>query len=146
LPIPQDKNGFINSLVEFSRNKLKNAGDIGSLFDSYLNDRKNFDDLIFTAKYLNGLGRIIQKGFANIIPEKLSAEKERDSQRKIREEYKRQLEKFIMILIETAEKFPETEKAKFSERYLKMDRSSMVNVSTLIYDLCWVKKYINSEK
>ncbi|MFI5144674.1 MAG: hypothetical protein ACHQJ4_03690 [Ignavibacteria bacterium] len=146
MAIPQNKTEFIDSLAEFSQDKIKNMEDIGSLFESYISDRETFYDLIFTAKYLNGLGRILQKGFANIAPDKLTTENEQDSQRKIRGEYKTQLEKFIRIFNELAEKLPQDEQERFNEKYFKLDRSSMVNVTTLIYDLCWVKKYINSEK
>lgn len=146
MTLPQNKAEFINSLVEFSQNRIKNADDISSLFDCYLNDRKKFDDFIFTAKYLNGLGRILQKGFENINPDKLTSEKEQDSKRKIRDEYKTQLEKFISILNELIVKLPGDEQAKFNNKYLMMDQNSMVRLTTLIYDLCWVKKYLNSEK
>jgi hypothetical protein len=41
---------------------------------------------------------------------------------------------------------PDEDKQNFENKYLAMNRTSLINLTNLIYDLSWVKKYLNSIK
>jgi hypothetical protein len=146
LKLSKGTSDLILELNEFSHNKIKNPADISSLLELSFSDITTFDDIIFIAKYLNGLGKILHTGFKNIDADKISSGHQQDSLLKVRNEYKSQLEKFILLLQKLIKNIPEEKKDVFKNKYLKMNQSSMVNLTTLIYDLCWVKQFKNKKK
>ena len=151
MSIPQNIPELIRELTTFSHNKLKNQDDISILLEISHSDNKKqlLNDLIFTAKYLNGLGKILHTG-----PQKLSdlakgkdakSSIQQDSLVKVKKEYQTNLEKFIKLLTEMVEHKNEDKYEPFKQKYFKLTQESMVNLTTLIYDLCWLKKYTNEK-
>ena len=59
---------LILEIKEYSGNKLKNEADVSLLIECASSNEKKelFDDMIFTAKYLNGLGKILHSNMAGI--------------------------------------------------------------------------------
>jgi len=58
---------FVNEVEKFSKSKLKRKAELLRIYEEAL-DNKNealFEDLIFTAKYILGLLRIVNKGTIN---------------------------------------------------------------------------------
>jgi hypothetical protein len=55
------------------------------------------------------------------------------------------IEHFIDQLNIILKDFDEIDKSAITGKYLKYTRTSMINLTSLIYDLSWVKKY-NNEK
>jgi hypothetical protein len=141
---------LILEIKEYSGNKLKNEADVSLLIEcSNPEDKqKIFDDMIFTAKYLNGLGKILHSNMAGIRQTNGSEEDKIDENagEKIKNEFRQNMLKFTSQLSEISAGITGDEKRAFNEKYLSMNSTSLVNLTNLIYDLSWVKKYMNSKK
>jgi len=105
------------------------------------------DDLVFTAKYLNGLGKILHSNHSaapevntngSIIDE--------NAEEKIKNEFKQNMLKLNSQISNINANVPDEDKQNFENKYLAMNRTSLINLTNLIYDLSWVKKYLNSLK
>ncbi|MGH2575077.1 MAG: hypothetical protein ACRDFC_05180 [Ignavibacteria bacterium] len=137
---------LINELKEFSNSKIKNEFDLGFLIEQskLSNKEKLFNETVFTAKYLNGLGKIlhtkIQAGNGN---RKLPDESSID---KIRNEYKSNMIKFTTNLDKLILEMNSKDKEDFKNKYLSMTQVSIRNLTGLIYDMSWLKKYMNTAK
>ena len=150
---PETQN-LISELNKFSNSKLKNISELTLLIESSAASEKGklFAEIIFSAKYLNGLEKILQ---GNIVSgtapnAALNGNKNKplsnDAMDKIKGEYKGSLKKLIVDLKELIGDFEEQEKAGFTEKFLSMNRESMLNLSRLIYDLAWVKTFKNKQR
>jgi hypothetical protein len=143
--ISDNSNKFIIELNEFSNNKIKNISEVTCMVELNCNEenKKLFKDIIFTAKYLNGLGRVLQMSLT--APPEDDNNVKLKSAEKVREEYKNNLNHFIkqleLYLLHSDEDFNK----EFNNKFLSLNRTSMVNLTTLIYDLSWVKKFLNSK-
>lgn len=141
---------LILEIKEYSGNRLKNEADVSLLIESSnTGDKQNlFEEMIFTAKYLNGLGKILHSnmGAVSQAKEKDEGNIDENAEEKIRDEFKQNMLKFISQLSEISKGLTGDEKQSFSEKYLSMNSASLVNLTSLIYDLSWVKKYMNSRK
>lgn len=142
---------FIIEINEFSHNKLKNINDVSLLVETSRKDKegkKLFSELIFSAKYLNGLGKILMNSITGD-KDTVSNEKEKtlikNSAGKVKDEYKKNIELLINQINELLSKADKDDKMSFADRYLNMTRTSMINLTSLIYDLSWVKKYYNEK-
>lgn len=146
--------GKTSSLVleikEYSGNKLKNEADVSLLIECSYSEEKQklFEDMIFTAKYLNGLGKILHSNMGGILQSGGIEENKIDekAEEKIRNEFRQNMLKFTSQLSEIVNEVTENERKNFRGKYLAMNSTSLVNLTNLIYDLSWVKKYLNSRK
>ena len=143
---------ILSQLNKFSGDKIKNQNDIAFLIEISHSENNNqlFNDLMFTAKYLNGLGKILHTGLTNIKINKANPESketlEHNSINKIRNEYKLNLEKFIKQLEGLLENLRSEDIINFKNKHLASTQLSMVNLTNLIYDISWVKKFYNRNK
>jgi hypothetical protein len=99
-------------------------------------------DIIFTAKYLNGLGKIMQVNLSAPANGNENGKKEKND--KIKEEYKNNIQHLINQLNFYMLHADDNFKKEFNNKFLSLNRSSLVNLTTLIYDLSWVKKFMNN--
>jgi formate dehydrogenase maturation protein FdhE len=141
---------IIIELNEFSGSKLKNPLDVSYLIEITAQSKKDklFYDLQFSAKYLNGLTKILQSNVALTTNPKSGEPppSSEEARAKIIDEYKKNVIKFSSYLKDIiADMEPQT-KAQFEERYLALNSTSMVNLSSLIYDLSWLKKFLNTKR
>jgi hypothetical protein len=142
-----------NTILElngFSGSKIKNTLDLSYLIEIADKSQKDklFYDIQFTAKYLNGLTKILQSNVALTTNPK-SGEPiptPEQAKEKIMGEYRKNVVKFTNYLKDLLLDADEQIKADFEERYLALNRTSMVNLTSLIYDLSWLKKYYNSKR
>lgn len=140
---------IISEVVEFSGSKLKSELDISILIEASLekDKKKLFDELVFTAKYLNGLGKILHsKHTASQTIKNNGAGLDENAEEKIKDEFKQSLLKLSSQISDIIKNIPAEDKKNFNDKYLAMNRTSLVNLTNLIYDLSWVKKYLNSRK
>ena len=142
----------LSELIEFTGNKIKNHDELALLIEiSLIKDNISlFNDITFNAKYLNGLGKILHTGLTNIKVNKSSPELndalQHDSINKVRNEYKIHLEKFINQLNEFIKPLQGIDEKEFRKKFLSSTQLSMVNLTNLIYDLSWLKKFSNRSK
>lgn len=143
----------VAELTEYSNGKLKNASDIEILIElSALSGKdKLFYDIQFAAKYLNGLGKILQSNVAITTQKKPGENGEtpptaEESREKIMGEYKSNMIRLSNYLGDLLTDADDDVKTDFRAKYLSMNRTSLVNMTGLIYDLSWLKRYYNSKR
>jgi len=150
MKISESITNLVLDIKKFSAAKLKNEQDISILLEAslYGDNKKLFDEMIFTAKYLNGLGKILHSNMTNAAPQSVTTEDKMDenAEEKIRNEFKQNMIKFTSQISKLINDFPSEDKNSVEDKYLAMNRTSLVNLTSLIYDLSWVKKYFNSRK
>lgn len=155
---------LISELEKFSGSTLKNITELEYLTELAETSRKEklFFDIQFTAKYLNGLGKILKTGViaaankngngqtASRRPDSLSGQGKppasEEAGEKIMKEYKDNIIKLQNYLKDLLLDADENVKTEFENKYLSLSRASLVNLTTLIYDLTWLKKYYNSKR
>ena len=141
---------LVLKIKEYSGNKLKNEADVSLLIECANSEEKQilFEDMIFTAKYLNGLGKILHSNMGGILQSGGIEDNKIDenAEEKIRNEFKQNMLKFTSQLSEIVNEVNSDEHEIFTGKYLAMNSASLVNLTNLIYDLSWVKKYMNSKK
>ncbi len=143
----------IEELYVYSGNKLKNVIELMVLIEIADQSGKDklFYDIQFAAKYLNGLGRILQSNVALTTQKKPGSNGGEqptadEAREKIMGEYKANMMKFTNYLKDLLLDADEADRKEIEEKYLSLSRTSMVNLTTLIYDLSWLKRYLNSKR
>lgn len=117
----------------FSDRKIINIFEVSYLIESALTSpskKKDFDELIFTAKYVNGLKGVLSN---RIITGDEYMEK-------IFDEFNKNLQKFINLLKQITF---ENMSRHFNDRYFILDQESIKNSMELIEDLSLCKEYLN---
>ncbi|MDD5361598.1 MAG: hypothetical protein PHN88_05670 [Ignavibacteria bacterium] len=117
------------------KGKLKNIFELSFLIEiTYSADKENeFNDLIFSAKYI--------KGLFNVIMTNLNSELINDS---MKDDYSASMIDFknkLKSLIEKTEL-----KEVFDGKYFGLYHDCMMNLMELIEDLTYTKEYFNSKK
>jgi hypothetical protein len=150
MEISKKTEDIIVELNEFSGSKIKNTLDLSYIIEiaEKSGKEKLFYDILFTAKYLNGLTRILQSNVAHTTNPKKSEPiaSPEEAKEKIMGEYKKNVIKFTAYLNDLLIEADEVVKADINERYLILNRTSMINLTSLIYDLSWLKKFYNSKR
>jgi hypothetical protein len=153
LNISKNTEDLIAELQVYSNRKLNNPDALKFLIELCSISQKELllDNILFTAKYLNGLGKILQSNITLNL--KNNSGENGDPQptaeqamEKIKGEYKVNIIKFTNYLKDIILDANEEEKILFEEKYLALTRTSMVNLTSLIYDLSWLKRYNNSKR
>jgi len=127
---------MIEEINDFSERPIKNKYEVSVIFESVFNsDKKLFRDLIFNAKYVNGLQNVLSGRSIN----------KDDYMKKLFEEFNRILERFIILLKQSVINSGEQHIKFFDEKYFKLTQESMANVLGIIEDLTLVKEYFNSK-
>ena len=118
---------------------LKRRADLQTIVDECLNNNleEEFEELVFTGKYIEGLKRVLKKGgdFQEI--ENLDYVK-----KDVGENMEKVIEQVNGILLNSSD---ETKKL-FEETYLTLSASAFQNLNELLADLEQVKKYLNFQK
>lgn len=134
-----DANSFCDEVEKFSENKLLVKSDLKLLVlcaVSSLNEELFFS-IAFTAKYVQGLLRVIQQAGTNPEIKNLL---------QIQNDLTEQMER-ISVDLKTLLAASEKEvKEKFAEKYLALTAESFANLRKLLNDLEWVKIYQNQLK
>jgi hypothetical protein len=130
---------FCIAVDEFAKGKLNNAEDLTRLTEIiYRIEKENLlEDISFSAKYAQGLLKIIQNRNNNFEDEYFE---------KIKIEYTTAVKNVRGILEEIINNGSSFIKNIFKEKYLSMTHESLQNLNLLIDDLSWVKVYNNDVK
>jgi len=149
LKITSQTEKVIAEINEFSGGRLKNIRELSVLFESAVTDESLWDtfyQMQFIAKYLNGLGKILESNIqftgrntqASIDPEQ--------ARKNIMQEYRENLILFTDLLRKLIRETDDEFRAEMEKNYLSLNTGSVANINSLIYDLSWMKKYYNSKK
>ncbi len=140
----------ILELSRFSGYKIKNTDDISLLVEISGKQKKakTFYDIQFTAKYLNGLGKVLHKNITTASDAKQNGKKisAEEARKKIMDEFKLNMKKFAELLADYIKEADEASQNDFKAKYLELNRESLQNLTTLIYDLSWLKMYYNAKR
>ena len=127
---------FCIAVDEFANGKLNNAEDLTRLTEIIYKMEKEslLEDISFSAKYAQGLLKIIQNRNNNFEDEYFE---------KIKLEYTSAVKDVRAMLEEIINNGSAFIKNIFKEKYLSMTHESLQNINLLIEDLSWVKVYTN---
>lgn len=134
-----DAGSFCDEVEKFSANKLLVKSDLRTLVSLAINslNEELFSSIAFTAKYIQGLLRVIQQAGTN--PEIKNFQQ-------IKNDLTENMEK-ISTDLKTLLAGSEIEvKEMFTEKYLALTAESFANLRKLLHDLEWVKIYQNQLK
>lgn len=130
---------FCIKVDEFAKGRLNNAEDLTRLTEIIFrkDNHKLLEDIAFTAKFSQGLLKIVQTRSNDIEDEYFI---------KIKGEYTEAIKKVQTLLKEIIEEASSFIKNIFAEKYLSLTHESLNNLNQLIDDLSWVKMYLNDKK
>lgn len=134
-----DNNRVIDSIEEFSGFSLNKKTDLKTLFELSLKDNEDtlFSELSFTAKYVQGLMRVIKSGTEN------SKVKSLDH---IKKDFTQNMQKIIDQMKEILKGADDQIKRYFDTTYFDMSLQGLQNLRLILSDLEWTKKYLNEQK
>ena len=123
----------------FSKKNINNKEDFILIFNEGLKDEnsESLSSLIFIAKYVRGLRRVLEKG-ANL-PDVNNLED-------IKKDLSENIISLLDILKEYNKSMPNKKKEKFEKDYLKMSPYCITNLNSLLEGLEWTKIYLNDLK
>jgi hypothetical protein len=130
---------FLNDTQRFNKHPLNKKDDVQLLITIVVKFKreKQFNELIFTAKYLKGLLRIVNK--APGIPEVESIDHIKSD---ISENMKKVVEQLRNLISGTEANAINL----FEKNYLSLDQKNFSNLNLLLDDLESLKKYLNHLK
>jgi hypothetical protein len=133
---------LLNAVIGFASAKgvqLKKKNDLLIIFEIAFNfNKENFlDDLTFTAKYLCGLIRVLQKNAVNMPAQMLE---------KTKADYAGNIRKVISQLRSLISESEGSVKEIFEKNYFELTQEALHNLNDLLSDLEWTKIYLNVEK
>jgi hypothetical protein len=131
--------GLIAEIESYSGNQLRRKDDLFVLVRLvYSNDRKElFEELCFSAKYVQGLFRVLEKAAGNTDIQNVG---------QIKADLTNNLEKVKQLIEQILADGDDRTKAYFSGNYLQLSQSGLFNLRELLNDLEWTKKYLNQVK
>jgi hypothetical protein len=131
--------GIIEEIEEFSEFKINKKVDLKTLYSlSITADKgKSFEDLSFTAKYTEGLMRVLKTGINN--PEVNSLDH-------IKKDFTHNMQKIVDLMKEIVSNADDQIKRYFEMTYFDMSQQGMQNLTLILSDLEWAKKYFNMQK
>ena len=135
----KDSTRFCDEVEKFSENKLFVKQDLLTLLSSAIDslNEELYFSIAFTAKYVQGLLRVIQQAGTNPEIKNLA---------QIKNDLTENMEK-ITDNLKTLIAYSDIEvKEKFEEKYLALTAESFSNLRNLLSDLEWVKIYHNRLK
>jgi hypothetical protein len=127
---------FLDKVEKFTTNPLQKREDVKKIIDAVHQNGKeeDFEKLIFTAKYISGLMRVLIS--APGIPEVTSIEHVKND---LNENMKNGIEQLQEIISSGSE----SEREYFSKNYFTLSQQNISNLTKLFSDLESVKKYMN---
>lgn len=130
---------FCSKINEFAKGKINNAEDLTRIVEIIFKIDKNelLEDLSFSAKYSQGLLKIIQNRSNNIEDEYFE---------RIKVEYTEGVKKVRESLTTILNESSPFIKQIFIDKYLSLTHESLNNLNLLMSDLSWVKMYLNDIK
>jgi hypothetical protein len=130
---------IIEEIDDFSQHKLNKKTDLKTLYSLSMteDEGKTFLALSFTAKYAEGLMRILKTEINN--PEVKSLAH-------IKKDFAHNMQKVVDQMKEIVVNADEQIKRYFEITYFDMSQQGMQNLTLILSDLEWAKKYFNMQK
>lgn len=134
--ITEQTRNFVKAVDEFSGKKLNLRDELCVIVEYFAsaNDADKFEELIFKAKYLNGLMNVFSSAAKN---------SEVTNTEQIKEDFTHNFGLFRDILSSVTASLEENLQEEFQRKFLELSPEAMMNTKTLIGDLDRVKRYLN---
>lgn len=136
---PELNKNFLNDVEKFIGRSLNKKEDLTILLNLYFQKKelKEFEDIAFLGKYINGLFRVLQSSgkvteFNNIV--------------QVKKDFEVNVEKLTSQLREISLILDIDYKNKIEENYLRLTKESFQNIKQLVEDFDHIKKYLNHLK
>ena len=135
----KDARELLKKVDEFSNFKLQRRDDLQIIFNEGVKDNNNklFEDLVFTAKYVQGLMKVMKMGREN---------SEIKSLEHVQIDLTKNMEKLVEQIREIASGSSQSDKEYLDKTFLQMNADAFKNLNDLLYDLDWTKRYLNDLK
>jgi hypothetical protein len=136
---PKDPAGFVSEVEKFSKSKLNRKAELLRIYEECINNQNItlFEDLVFTAKYVQGLLRVVKSGSLN---------HEINNLEQIKKDFSDNLNKVVIKIKEIISGTDENFKLHFEQTYFELTQEGFLNFTELLSDLEWAKLYINQKK
>ena len=130
---------LFDEVENFTGKLFNRKDDLKIILETFNLDDKieDFEKLVFTGKYINGLFRVLKSSVK--IPEVESVDQ-------IKKDLSENVEKMIFHLREISFKMNEENRKKIDANYLQLSQYSLQNLQQLVEDLDNIKKYLNHLK
>ncbi len=130
-----DKN-LLNETEKFSNASLNCKTDLQLIVDNCIKNNlyKEFEDLAFTGKYIEGLKRVLSKG---------ADFQEIDNLDYVKKDLTSNMEKILEQIGLTLTKSDKSTQDYFQNTYLSLTPDNFNNLNELLVDLELIKKYLN---
>jgi len=137
--ISENTKNFLREVEKFLGESLNRKNDLQIIFELSVQFKleKNFEELAFNGKYLNGLMKILKSGTS--LPEVESLEH-------VKEDLAIKMETLISQIRGIDSNSDEVTVSRFEKNYLELNKQNLLNLNLLIEDLDRVKKYLNFKK
>ena len=128
---------LILDIKEFSGGKLKNEFELSALIEFTISrqNEKTFGDIIFKAKFLKGMSKVMS---GNIESE--------DSRKKLLAEYAEELRKLTDLINETLSNSEPVIIDSFGKKFFELTPECYMNLNLLVEDLSVCKDFFNDKK
>lgn len=128
---------FIRQLNDFSAHRLTRQDDLAVLLELGLTKdlKKELAEIAFLAKFLSSTYTILKRSSSDGV-----------GYDKLSQEFRSNLDKVIEALKGIVAEAPSTIKEDFSSRFFLMTTDGFENLMNLLYDLSWLKNWINDQK
>ncbi len=133
---PED---FINDIEIFSKKKLKRKIEVLRIYESAVQTHQEniFEELAFTAKYVQGLLRIVKNH---------SGDAEITNIEKIRKDFSDNMELAVKQIKEITQNADDSFKIYLEENFFLLNQEGFINLTELLSDLEYVKLFLNDQK
>jgi hypothetical protein len=130
---------LVSEVEKYSGFTLKRKEDLEMIINesSRIQNTSLLDEIAFTAKYLQGLMRILKSQQSNIDFVKMES---------IRQDFSDNILKVTESLRNVFAESDPRISAYFEQNYFQKNQSSFQNLTELLSDLEWLKKYLNEQK
>jgi hypothetical protein len=135
----RDSRELLKNVDEFSNFKLPRRDDLQIIFTEGVKEKNNklFEDLVFTAKYVQGLMKVMKTGQEN---------SEVKSLEHVKNDLSKNMEKVVDQIRQIISDSSQSDKDYINKTFLQMNPDAFRNLNDLLYDLDWTKKYLNDLK
>ncbi len=134
-----DPRELLKEVDSFSNFKLSRRDDLQIIFTEGVKpeNKKLFEELVFTAKYVRGLLNVMKIGGQN---------SEVKSLEYVKADLTKNMEKVAGQIRELISGASQSDRKYFGENFLQMTAGAFRNLNELLADLEWTKMYLNELK
>ncbi len=135
----KDSRELLKKVDEFSNFKLQRRDDLQIIFTEGVKEENNklFEDIVFTAKYVQGLMKVMKMGQEN---------SEVKSLEHVKADLTKNMEKVVEQIRQIVAGSSQSDRDYIEKNFLQMTADAFKNLNELLSDLDWTKRYLNDFK